>query len=95
MTKDAIRARQAWDLFVQRGRWKPIYDEAFVSEKKRKQGGVYDILAEAPSCDTQDPDNAWKLLLDHTLQGVYEEVSAEGITPAARSDELLSHMRSR
>ena len=75
MTKDAVRARQAWDLFVQRGRWKLIYDEAFISEKKRKQCGVYDILAEAPSIDAQDPDNAWKLLTDHTLPGEYEEVS--------------------
>ena len=95
MTKDAVRARQAWDLFVQRGRWKLIYDGAFISEKKRKQCGVYDILAEAPSIDAQDPDNAWKLLPDHTLPGEYEEVSAEDIPPAARSDELLSHMRSR
>eukprot|EP00972_Heterocapsa_arctica_P050449 7416465-Heterocapsa_arctica.AAC.1 len=89
-----MRARQPWELFVLRSKWKLNYDEAFVSEKKRKPGGVYVILGEAPTI-AMDPNDAWTLLPNYTLEGEFDEAHAPSVDPASRNDAVVRQMRSR
>ena len=40
MTKNTVKSREAFDLFLNRGDWKIVYDSEYVSEKNRKKKGL-------------------------------------------------------
>ncbi|CAK0860929.1 unnamed protein product, partial [Prorocentrum cordatum] len=59
MTKNSEKARASYNLWLQRGTWKLIYDANFISEKQRKQRGLQTL--DQATYFAVDDDDAWQL----------------------------------
>ncbi|CAK0814932.1 unnamed protein product, partial [Prorocentrum cordatum] len=59
MTKNSEKARASYNLWLQRGTWKLIYDANFISEKQRRQRGLQ--TRDQATYFAVDDDDAWQL----------------------------------